>query len=97
MQCYTELFRDAPVCARRLRITAAQNEFTLQTKTSRHECRCSGQVGSDRTGGENRRGSKRERVGHNVFEFAQLVAAAEITGQIVSLDPELWSAGNRLA
>src|SRR6185503_13935727 len=49
-------------------------------------------VGSDRTGGNDRRGSKRLRMGHHVFELAQLVATAKITRQIVALDPELRGA-----
>jgi hypothetical protein len=35
-------------------------------------------------------------MGHNVFELAQLVATAEITRQVVALDPELRRPGQCL-
>jgi hypothetical protein len=70
-------------------MATTQYQLTLQTETSRDQCRCSRQIGRDRTCSNDRGSAVRGRVGKNIFELAQLITAAKIARQIVALDPEL--------
>jgi len=57
------------------------------------DARGHGEVAADATDGAEARRALRERVGDEVLELANLVAAVRLAALVVALDPELARAG----
>ncbi len=69
------------------RVVAGQYQHTVKTIASGGRGRLPAVIGLRRAGGDDGVGLLRQRLGHQEFQFARLVAAGGQAGQVVALNP----------